>query len=170
MIQPIGKLRCMDVATCGRECFYCDWCKSTRKLKLLEVDQQQLLAVLSTTSEHGWQPVQGHRRAHLPADDASLPASRRSQLRHVLGVLEERLAEGLLAEAGRRRCLDEVLRAWTASSRGERAEKLDQHHVQFQLEREFFAQVDNPLLGKAFKLAIIGEWLGANSLDVRLTC
>lgn len=24
-IQPIGKLRCMDVATCGRECFYCDW-------------------------------------------------------------------------------------------------------------------------------------------------
>ncbi|KAL3995639.1 hypothetical protein ACH3XW_26675 [Acanthocheilonema viteae] len=36
MIQPIGKLRCMDVATCGRECYYCDWCKNTRKLKLLE--------------------------------------------------------------------------------------------------------------------------------------
>ncbi|VDK60804.1 unnamed protein product [Anisakis simplex] len=36
MVQPIGKLRCMDVATCGRECFYCDWCKNTRKLKLLE--------------------------------------------------------------------------------------------------------------------------------------
>lgn len=32
MIQPIGKLRCMDVATCGRECFYCDWCKQTRFL------------------------------------------------------------------------------------------------------------------------------------------
>lgn len=29
-IQPIGKLRCMDVATCGRECYYCDWCKSSR--------------------------------------------------------------------------------------------------------------------------------------------
>lgn len=29
-IQPIGKLRCMDVATCGRECFYCDWCKNTK--------------------------------------------------------------------------------------------------------------------------------------------
>ncbi|CAG9532231.1 unnamed protein product [Cercopithifilaria johnstoni] len=36
MIQPIGKLRCMDVATCGRECYYCDWCKNTKKLKLLE--------------------------------------------------------------------------------------------------------------------------------------
>uniref|UniRef100_A0AC34RGX9 Uncharacterized protein n=1 Tax=Panagrolaimus sp. JU765 TaxID=591449 RepID=A0AC34RGX9_9BILA len=23
-IQPLGKLRCMDVATCGRECYYCD--------------------------------------------------------------------------------------------------------------------------------------------------
>jgi len=34
------------------------------------------------------------------------------------------------------------------------------------LEKEFFSQLDNPLLGKAFKLAIIGEWLAANSLDV----
>lgn len=29
-IQPIGKLRCMDVATCGRECYYCDWCRGSR--------------------------------------------------------------------------------------------------------------------------------------------
>lgn len=34
------------------------------------------------------------------------------------------------------------------------------------MEKEFFSQLDNPLLGKAFKLAIIGEWLAANSLDV----
>lgn len=38
----------------------------------------------------------------------------------------------------------------------------------FKLEKEFFSQLDNPLLGKAFKLAIIGEWLAANSLDVNL--
>lgn len=35
------------------------------------------------------------------------------------------------------------------------------------MEKEFFSQLDNPLLGKAFKLAIIGEWLAANSLDVK---
>ncbi|KAL3073746.1 hypothetical protein niasHS_015488 [Heterodera schachtii] len=34
-----------------------------------------------------------------------------------------------------------------------------------EMEKEFFSQLDNPLLGKAFKLAIIGEWLAANSLD-----
>lgn len=34
------------------------------------------------------------------------------------------------------------------------------------MEKEFFAQLDNPLLGKAFKLAMIAEWLAANSIDV----
>lgn len=34
------------------------------------------------------------------------------------------------------------------------------------MEKEFFAQLDNPLLGKAFKLAMIGEWLAANSIEV----
>lgn len=38
--------------------------------------------------------------------------------------------------------------------------------ILLQKEKEFFAQIDNPLLGKAFKLAIIAEWLAANSLDV----
>ncbi|VDO52909.1 unnamed protein product [Onchocerca flexuosa] len=33
------------------------------------------------------------------------------------------------------------------------------------MEKEFFAQLDNPLLGKAFKLAMIAEWLAANSID-----
>lgn len=36
------------------------------------------------------------------------------------------------------------------------------------MEKEFFAQLDNPLLGKAFKLAMIAEWLAANSIDVSL--
>ncbi|PIO66991.1 hypothetical protein TELCIR_11277, partial [Teladorsagia circumcincta] len=38
-------------------------------------------------------------------------------------------------------------------------------HTRPELEKEFFAQIDNPLLGKAFKLAIVAEWLAANSLD-----
>ncbi|CAG9532230.1 unnamed protein product, partial [Cercopithifilaria johnstoni] len=33
------------------------------------------------------------------------------------------------------------------------------------MEKEFFAQLDNPLLGKAFKLAMIAEWLATNSID-----
>jgi hypothetical protein len=34
-----------------------------------------------------------------------------------------------------------------------------------ELEKQFFSELDNPLLGKAFKLAMIGEWLAANGLD-----
>jgi hypothetical protein len=34
-----------------------------------------------------------------------------------------------------------------------------------ELEKQFFTELDNPLLGKAFKLAMIGDWLAANGLD-----
>jgi hypothetical protein len=34
-----------------------------------------------------------------------------------------------------------------------------------ELEKQFFSELDNPLLGKAFKLAMIGDWLAANGLD-----
>uniref|UniRef100_A0A915DEC2 Uncharacterized protein n=1 Tax=Ditylenchus dipsaci TaxID=166011 RepID=A0A915DEC2_9BILA len=103
-VQPIGKLRCMDVATCGRECYYCDFCKNSRKLKLLEN------------------------------------------------------TDGNLCRATEERTYRLTTKVWMKFyERGPNRPEL---------EKEFFSQLDNPLLGKAFKLAIIGEWLAANSLDV----
>ncbi|MCP9264054.1 hypothetical protein DINM_006876 [Dirofilaria immitis] len=101
MIQPIGKLRCMDVATCGRECYYCDWCKNTRKLKLLE------------------------------NTDGNLCRATKERTYRLTVKLCPPPEDPLFTLYG----------------------------------KEFFAQLDNPLLGKAFKLAMIAEWLAANSID-----
>jgi len=36
-IKPLGSVRCMDAATCGRECYYCDLCKpSNTKLDVFD--------------------------------------------------------------------------------------------------------------------------------------
>uniref|UniRef100_A0A1I7VGR5 Uncharacterized protein n=1 Tax=Loa loa TaxID=7209 RepID=A0A1I7VGR5_LOALO len=118
MIQPIGKLRCMDVATCGRECYYCDWCKNTRKLKLLENTDGNLCRA---TDE---------RTYRLTVKLCPPPE-------------------------------DPLFTLCSAFSKS----VWQKDYGKNKMEKEFFAQLDNPLLGKAFKLAMIAEWLAANSID-----
>uniref|UniRef100_A0A0N5A7P1 Uncharacterized protein n=1 Tax=Syphacia muris TaxID=451379 RepID=A0A0N5A7P1_9BILA len=136
MIQPIGKLRCMDVATCGRECFYCDWCKPTKKIKLLENTEGNLCRA---TSE---------RKYHLtvklcpPPEDPNFTMC--SAFSKSVWQKDYWNKEG---------AVDIWMKFY------ERADSREE------LEREFFEQIDNPLLGKAFKLAMIGEWLAANSIE-----
>ncbi|KAM3718659.1 Chromatin-remodeling ATPase INO80 [Dirofilaria immitis] len=122
MIQPIGKLRCMDVATCGRECYYCDWCKNTRKLKLLENTDGNLCRA---TKE---------RTYRLTVKLCPPPE-------------------------------DPLFTLCSAFSKSVWQKDYWQKEGAVDMEKEFFAQLDNPLLGKAFKLAMIAEWLAANSID-----
>ncbi|VDK71325.1 unnamed protein product [Litomosoides sigmodontis] len=117
MIQPIGKLRCMDVATCGRECYYCDW-----KLKLLENTDGNLCRA---TEE---------RTYRLTVKLCPPPE-------------------------------DPLFTLCSAFSKSVWQKDYWQKQGAVDMEKEFFAQLDNPLLGKAFKLAMIAEWLAANSID-----
>ena len=136
-VQPIGKLRCMDIATCGRECFYCDWCKGSRKLKLLERSDGNLCRA---TEERTYRLT---TKLCPPPEDPNFTLC--STFTKSVWQKDYWQKEG---------ALDVWMKFYERAPN--RAE----------LEREFFAQLDNPLLGKAFKLAIIGEWLAANSLDV----
>ncbi|PAV90216.1 hypothetical protein WR25_08303 [Diploscapter pachys] len=135
-IQPIGKLRCMDVATCGRECFYCDWCKSSRKLKLLENADGNLCRA---TAERTYRLT---TRLCPPPEDPNFTMC--SAFSKSVWQKDYWQKQG---------AVDVWMKFY---ERGQ---------TRPELEKEFFAQIDNPLLGKAFKLAIIGEWLAANSLD-----
>ncbi|GMT14988.1 hypothetical protein PFISCL1PPCAC_6285, partial [Pristionchus fissidentatus] len=135
-IQPIGKLRCMDVATCGRECFYCDWCKESRKLKLLEGSEGNLCRAT------GLRTYRLTVRLCPPPEDPEFTMC--SAFSKSVWQKDYWQKEG---------AVDVWMKFFERSdSRPE-------------LEKEFFSQIDNPLLGKAFKLAIIAEWLAANSLD-----
>ncbi|KAK6024812.1 hypothetical protein OSTOST_09313, partial [Ostertagia ostertagi] len=126
-IQPIGKLRCMDVATCGRECFYCDFCKESRLvligrctscLQLANLYRQQKVSptftLINSVCRSVWQKDYWQKQG----------------------------------------AVDVWMKFY------------ERGHTRPELEKEFFAQIDNPLLGKAFKLAIVAEWLAANSLDI----
>ncbi|KAF8361734.1 tag-297, partial [Pristionchus pacificus] len=135
-IQPIGKLRCMDVATCGRECFYCDWCKESRKLKLLDNTDGNLCRAT------GQRTYRLTVRLCPPPEDPEFTMC--SAFSKSVWQKDYWQKEG-------------AVDIWMKFF--ERAETRPEK------EKEFFAQIDNPLLGKAFKLAIIAEWLAANSLD-----
>lgn len=135
-IQPIGKLRCMDVATCGRECYYCDWCRGSRKLKLLERTDGNLCRA---TEERTYRLT---TKLCPPPEDPNFTLC--TTFTKSVWQKDYWQKEG---------ALDIWMKFY------ERAEN------RAELEHEFFSQLDNPLLGKAFKLAIIGEWLAANSLD-----
>ena len=139
MIQPIGKLRCMDSATCGRECYYCDWCKDTRKINLLDNTDGNLCQ------------ASGQRTYHLtmkvcpPPEDAEIALC--SAFSKSVWQKDYWQKQG---------AVDVWMKFY---ERGDnRAE----------LEKQFFTQIDNPLLGKAAKFAIIAEWLAANGIDVSL--
>uniref|UniRef100_A0A7E4VDX2 Uncharacterized protein n=1 Tax=Panagrellus redivivus TaxID=6233 RepID=A0A7E4VDX2_PANRE len=135
-IQPLGKLRCMDVATCGRECYYCDWCKNSRKLKLLENTDGNLCR---STQERTYRLTV---KLCPPAEDTNFTLC--STFSKSVWQKDYWQKEG---------AVDVWMKFY---QRGQnRAE----------LEKEFFSQLDNPLLGKAFKLALIGDWLAANGLD-----
>ncbi|KAI6196330.1 hypothetical protein M3Y94_01096300 [Aphelenchoides besseyi] len=135
-IQPIGKLRCMDVATCGRECFYCDWCKNSRKLKLLENTDGNLCRA---TEERTYRLTV---KLCPPPEDPEFTLC--STFSKSVWQKDYWQKEG---------AVDVWMKFY---ERGlNRAE----------LEKQFFTELDNPLLGKAFKLAMIGEWLAANGLD-----
>ncbi|KHN77760.1 hypothetical protein Tcan_08059 [Toxocara canis] len=136
MIQPIGKLRCMDVATCGRECFYCDWCKNTRKLKLLENTDGNLCRA---TEERTYRLTV--KLCPPPEDPNFTMCSAFSKSVWQKDYWQKQGAVDIWMKFYER-----------GDSRAE-------------LEKEFFATIDNPLLGKAFKLAMIGEWLAANSIE-----
>ncbi|KAI1698716.1 hypothetical protein DdX_17753 [Ditylenchus destructor] len=135
-IQPIGKLRCMDVATCGRECFYCDWCKNSHKLKLLENTDGNLCRA---TEERTYRLT---TKLCPPPEDPNFTLC--SAFSKSVWQKDYWQKEG---------AIDVWMKFY---ERGPNRPEL---------EKEFFSQLDNPLLGKAFKLAIIGEWLAANSLD-----
>uniref|UniRef100_A0A0K0FDY0 Uncharacterized protein n=1 Tax=Strongyloides venezuelensis TaxID=75913 RepID=A0A0K0FDY0_STRVS len=135
-IQPIGKLRCMDVATCGRECFYCDWCKESRKLKLLENNDGNLCR---STDERTYRLTV---KLCPPPEDPNFTMC--SAFSKSVWQKDYWQKEG---------AVDVWMKFYERGSN------------RAQLEDEFFAQIDNPILGKAFKLAIIAEWLAANSLD-----
>ncbi|KHJ85118.1 hypothetical protein OESDEN_15161, partial [Oesophagostomum dentatum] len=135
-IQPIGKLRCMDVATCGRECFYCDFCKESRKLKLLENTDGNLCRA---TAERTYRLTV--KLCPPPEDPNFTMCSAFSKSVWQKDYWQKQGA------------VDVWMKFY---ERGQ---------TRPELEKEFFAQIDNPLLGKAFKLAIIAEWLAANSLD-----
>ncbi|VDL75412.1 unnamed protein product [Nippostrongylus brasiliensis] len=135
-IQPIGKLRCMDVATCGRECFYCDFCKESRKLKLLENTDGNLCRA---TAERTYRLTV--KLCPPPEDPNFTMCSAFSKSVWQKDYWQKQGA------------VDVWMKFY---ERGQ---------TRAELEKEFFAQIDNPLLGKAFKLAIIAEWLAANSLD-----
>uniref|UniRef100_A0AC34R1K3 Uncharacterized protein n=1 Tax=Panagrolaimus sp. JU765 TaxID=591449 RepID=A0AC34R1K3_9BILA len=135
-IQPLGKLRCMDVATCGRECYYCDWCKSSRKLKLLENTDGNLCR---STAERTYRLTV---KLCPPPEDPNFTLC--STFSKSVWQKDYWQKEG---------AVDVWMKFY---QRGQNREEL---------EKEFFSQLDNPLLGKAFKLALIGDWLGANGLD-----
>ncbi|KAK6052241.1 hypothetical protein COOONC_10254 [Cooperia oncophora] len=135
-IQPIGKLRCMDVATCGRECFYCDFCKESRKLKLLENTDGNLCRA---TAERTYRLTV--KLCPPPEDPNFTMCSAFSKSVWQKDYWQKQGA------------VDVWMKFY---ERGQ---------TRPELEKEFFAQIDNPLLGKAFKLAIVAEWLAANSLD-----
>ncbi len=139
MIQPIGKLRCMDTATCGRECFYCDWCKDTRKISILENTDGNLCAA---TDERTYTLTV--KLCPPPQDPAFTLCSAFSK-----SVWQKDYWQ-------KQGTIDVWMKFY---ERGDRREEL---------ERQFFAQVENPLIGRVGKLAIIAEWLAANSLDVWL--
>uniref|UniRef100_A0A9J2NZM2 Uncharacterized protein n=1 Tax=Ascaris lumbricoides TaxID=6252 RepID=A0A9J2NZM2_ASCLU len=136
MIQPIGKLRCMDVATCGRECFYCDWCKNTRKLKLLENTDGNLCRA---TEERTYRMTV--KLCPPPEDPNFTMCSAFSKSVWQKDYWQKQGAVDIWMKFYER-----------GDTRAE-------------LEKEFFDTIDNPLLGKAFKLAMIGEWLAANSIE-----
>ncbi|KAI6184704.1 hypothetical protein M3Y97_00624700 [Aphelenchoides bicaudatus] len=135
-IQPIGKLRCMDVATCGRECYYCDWCKSSRKLKLLENTDGNLCRA---TEERTYRLTV---KLCPPPEDPNFTLC--SAFSKSVWQRDYWQKEG---------AVDVWMKFYERGPN--RAE----------LERQFFTELDNPLLGKAFKLAMIGDWLAANGLD-----
>ncbi|KAI3415973.1 hypothetical protein GPALN_005531 [Globodera pallida] len=135
-IQPIGKLRCMDIATCGRECYYCDWCKGSRKLKLLENTDGNLCRA---TDERTYRLT---TKLCPPPEDPNFTLC--STFTKSVWQKDYWQKQG---------AIDVWMKFFERAPN--RAE----------MEKEFFSQLDNPLLGKAFKLAIIGEWLAANSLD-----
>uniref|UniRef100_A0AC34F4C5 Uncharacterized protein n=1 Tax=Panagrolaimus sp. ES5 TaxID=591445 RepID=A0AC34F4C5_9BILA len=135
-IQPIGKLRCMDVATCGRECYYCDWCKKSRKLKLLENTDGNLCRA---TQERTYRLTV---KLCPPPEDKNFTLC--STFSKSVWQKDYWQKEG---------AVDVWMKFY---QRGQ---------SRTELEKEFFSQLDNPLLGKAFKLALIGDWLAANGLD-----
>ncbi|VDN58537.1 unnamed protein product [Dracunculus medinensis] len=135
MIQPIGKLRCMDVATCGRECFYCDWCKSSRKLKLLETTDSNLCRA---TEERTYRLTV---KVCPPPEDPNFTLC--SAFSKSVWQKDYWQKQG---------AVDIWMKFYERSA------------TRDELEKEFFNQIDNPLLGKAFKLAMVGEWLAANSI------
>ncbi|KAI6189323.1 hypothetical protein M3Y99_01942400 [Aphelenchoides fujianensis] len=139
-IQPIGKLRCMDVATCGRECYYCDWCKNSRKLKLLENTDGNLCRA---TEDRTYRLTV---KLCPPPEDPDFTLC--SAFSKSVWQKDYWQKEGAVD------VLDEILRTRPQPS-----------GTCLQLEKQFFSELDNPLLGKAFKLAMIGEWLAANGLD-----
>uniref|UniRef100_A0A914DSN0 Uncharacterized protein n=1 Tax=Acrobeloides nanus TaxID=290746 RepID=A0A914DSN0_9BILA len=136
-LQPIGKLRCMDVATCGRECYYCDWCKASRKLKLLENTDGNLCRATAAD-----------RTYTLTVQLCPPPEDKNFTLCSTF--TKSVWQKDYWQKQG---AVDVWMKFYERGP--SRAE----------LEKEFFSQLDNPLLGKAFKLAIIGEWLAANSID-----
>ncbi|KAL3089574.1 hypothetical protein niasHT_030083 [Heterodera trifolii] len=129
-IQPIGKLRCMDIATCGRECYYCDWCKESRKLKLLENTDGNLCRA---TDERTYKLT---TKLCPPPEDPNFTLC--STFTKSVWQKDYWQKQG---------AIDVWMKFFERAPN--RAE----------MEKEFFSQLDNPLLGKAFKLAIIGEWL-----------
>ncbi|KAK0393187.1 hypothetical protein QR680_000090 [Steinernema hermaphroditum] len=135
-IQPIGKLRCMDVATCGRECYYCDWCKNTRKLKLLENTDGNLCHATAertyTLTVKLCPPPQDPEFTMCSAFSKSVWQKDYWQKEGAVDVWMKFYERG-----------------------PNRAE----------LEKQFFELIDNPLLGRPAKLGIIAEWLAANGLD-----
>ncbi|CAD5209216.1 unnamed protein product [Bursaphelenchus okinawaensis] len=135
-IQPIGKLRCMDVATCGRECYYCDWCKGSRKLQLLENTDGNLCRATED------------RTYRLTVK--LCPPPENPEFTMCSAFSKSIWQKDYWQKQG---AVDVWMKFY---ERGQRREEL---------EKAFFSELDNPLLGKAFKLAMVGEWLAANGLD-----
>ncbi|KAI6171760.1 hypothetical protein M3Y98_00898100 [Aphelenchoides besseyi] len=128
-IQPIGKLRCMDVATCG----------NSHKLKLLENTDGNLCRA---TEDRTYRLTV---KLCPPPEDPEFTLC--STFSKSVWQKDYWQKEG---------AVDVWMKFYERGPN--RAE----------LEKQFFTELDNPLLGKAFKLAMIGEWLTANGLDVSI--
>ncbi|MFH4982534.1 hypothetical protein AB6A40_009243 [Gnathostoma spinigerum] len=139
MIQPIGKLRCMDVATCGKECYYCDWCKKTKKLKLLETTDSNLCRA---TEERTYRLT---AKVCPPPEDPEFTLC--SAFTKSVWQKDYWAKEG---------AIDVWMKFY---ERGESREEL---------EKQFFDQKTNPVFGKPFYLAVITEWLAANGIEVSI--
>jgi hypothetical protein len=137
-VLPIGRLRCMDSGTCGRECYYCDYCDSKKKYDLAANNDYQQLC--DTQGNGRYQTLK--TTICPPPEDSDFAIC--SKFSKSLSETEYWNKQG---------DIDVQMRMWLRPKAIE------------QVEKEFFDKLSAPLIGGANRLAMQAEWAIDNGLQ-----